>query len=263
MNYRKHTRVNMNTNYKRNNNNNYNNNNNNNNNNNDNNNTIINPIIESVYQFGYGPLVDRPIVVDLPEVEGTRDFPPLPALFRVGPQQQVDVVINWKVFSSPYGIETMYNSMTSKEDNKTILPILPQGAVVLSKGQRQVRSERFDELNLPMGAPITTSFPANEAINGLRYFIWYNVRATNLNDDYEYYYNRWIPAGNLWPNQNIGYEYRLQLIDDPTADPDFADVRVIPACKFPAFSYTRIDNLISYNKWLQQGKTPTFTVTNS
>ena len=224
---------------------------------------VIDPVIESVYQFGYGPLVDRPIEVNLPEVEGTYDKPPLQAFYRKGGQQAVDIVIDWKIIKSSSSIQSMLEDITSPEDY-SILPNVPSNAVVVSKGVRTARSENFDDYQLPLGAPITTSYPANEAVNGVRYFMWFNVRVTNVYDDFEYYDQRWIPSNNIYPNQDIGYELRLQVENDPDKDPDFTDVTTVPTCKFPAFSYTRIKKLISYNKWIQDyNKGPIFTVTNS
>ena len=221
---------------------------------------ITTPDIQSVYQFGYGPVVDRPIVVDLPADTSEH---PLPPLYQEGPQQLVDIFIDWSVIKTTQTIDQMYKSILSPVDNYTYLPIIPPGAIQVSHGQRQARAQSFDEYQLPIQAPITTSFPANDVFGGYRYFIWYHVRLVNVFDDYEYYKERWVPSNELHPRQDIGYEFRLQLVDDPHKDPDFTDVTKIPACKFPEASYTRIDNLVSYSKWLQNGSQPTYTVTNS
>lgn len=221
---------------------------------------ITTPDIQSVYQFGYGPVVERPIVVDLPAVTGDH---PLPPLYQEGPQQLVDIFIEWSIIKTTKTESQMYESILSPVDNYTYLPIIPPGAIEVSKGQRYARAQSYDEYQLPVQAPITTSFPADEIYGGYRYFIWYNVRTVNVFDDYEYYKERWVPSNELYPTQDIGYEFRLQLIDDPQKDPNFTDVTKIPACKFPAVQYTGIDKLISYNKWIQNGKYPTHTITIS
>lgn len=218
------------------------------------------PDIQSVYQFGYGPVVGRPIVVDLPADTSDR---PLPPLYQEGPQQLVDIYVDWAIIKSTQSIDQMMQSILSPYDNVSYLPILPPSAIQISKGSRQVRAQSFDEYKLPLGAPITTKFPANEIFEGYRYFIWYHVRLVNVYDDYEYYKERWVPSNDLYPTKGIGYEFRLQLVNDPLKDPDFTDVRKIPACYFPARQYTNIDKLISYNKWKQYGEYPSHTITNS
>jgi hypothetical protein len=220
-----------------------------------------------VFQFGYGPIVDRPIVVDLPAQDGYGDFLPLPALYQVGNQQVCDIVVNWKIIKSQRSISEMLDSITV---NGRQQPILPAGAVQVAKGERSGRSESFNENGLYLGPAITTSYPWYEAIDGTRYFMWAYVQVTNVVDDFSYY-ERWNEChSTINLNQPTGYEMRLQILNQiqypgkyPEADPEFTDILTIPTCKFPAFEYTIIQNMISYDKWVQDGQPPTFTITNS
>jgi len=211
------------------------------------------PKHESVFQFGIQKeFIPVPIVVDLPAEEGTTMYPALPEIYEQGAWQSTRVTINWTTFKSTRGLDILNNDLNSTGFPNNIQP--------LASGSRSYIADHRPDEDVKIGAPILSYDVVSSG--GETTYIWFKVTIENIDNDYSYYFNTWLPAIALYPNK-FGFEYRLQKLNDPTKDEDFTDLTYIPRCQFRDSTYTAIYKMVDIYKWYDQNQPITYTITNS
>lgn len=212
------------------------------------------PRYESVFQFGLAKeFIENPIVVNLPLEEATTTYPELPEMYEVGEPQVTRVTIIWTTFKSTRGLDDLTTDVDSSG--------YPNNVIQTGYGSRSYIASGVLDTDILIGAPILSTDFVRE--NGINNYIWCKVIVENIYDDFEYYRDTWIPSQQLYPNEDIGWEYRLQKVNDPLKDPDFTNLTYIPRCQFDGFTKTYIFKMVDIQKWYDQNKPITFKITNS
>lgn len=212
------------------------------------------PQYESVFQFGLAKeFIPDPIVVNLPFEEATTTYPELPMLYEVGESQVTRVTIIWTTFKSTRGIDDISNDVDASG--------YPNNVVQTANGSRSYVAAGVLDDDIYIGAPVLSTEFVRE--NGINNYIWFKVITENIPDDFNYYQDTWVPSQQLYPNEYIGWEYRLQKLNDPAKDPEFANLTYIPRCQFPGYTKSYIFKMIDLQKWYDQNKPITFKITNS
>ena len=220
---------------------------------------VPNEPVKSVFSFGFGQVTEGPIKCQLND-----------GVEAVGGIWNVNIIIEYIVFTSSLSLQQLEANVTSPEDN-TYRFELPSGGTQLDSGSFE---KRVNYLTIPLGVPAlpmghpieTTTLSIDDLtpLNTEATYIIFKQSILNEIDDYD---NLYVPWNRDY--RDPCYIHRNWDLDTiKRQDPEFKlfvpeDGGRYPIAKAPNDITVKIQPLISYQQWEKDNYPFTHLVTRS